>query len=188
MQNESLNIINELQKIYNDVSEWLKFLEAKHATVFAVWTALFIAVVTSDTFQLFDVFYRAIIICIILLGIGINAISFVPLLNRSLLMRKICYKKYSKVDMSNIVFYQSIFVNTYVASKDLQERVNKYKVMLCERFDCTLKELGDTYMKDYMEQIIEVSTVATIKLYFFQISSKYVATVLLLLMLVCIIA
>lgn len=31
--------LDEVQKIYNDVSEWLKFAEAKHAGLFAIWIA-----------------------------------------------------------------------------------------------------------------------------------------------------
>ena len=40
MEENVYNSLEELKCIYTDASEWLKFLEAKHAGLFAVWTAL----------------------------------------------------------------------------------------------------------------------------------------------------
>ena len=50
MERNETETMQEIQNIYTDVSEWLKFAEAKHAGLFAVWTAVLIAVMSIDGF------------------------------------------------------------------------------------------------------------------------------------------
>lgn len=175
----------ELQKIYSDVSEWLKFLEAKHATVFAVWTALLIAIVTTDFGTAISVFWKTTAIVACVLGILINLISFIPFLNNCKLLRYLCHKHYLKKTTDNIVFYQSIFVNTYIKKSETETRLDKYEKQLKQRFDYAT---NNKYLKDYLNQIIDVSTVATVKAYLFQISVSYIMMIALCLILLCVIA
>lgn len=111
--------LDEVQKIYNDVSEWLKFAEAKHAGLFAIWIALLIGVVSTDLFSTLNMTLQVIIIIVILLGSSINLFSFVPFLNRFVWLKNHCFKKYSSIG-ENVVFYQSIFVKTYKDTGELK--------------------------------------------------------------------
>lgn len=167
------NILEEVQKIYNDVSEWLKFLEAKHAALFAVWTALLIAVVTADFFVEAIILWKAVLVIPILVGSMINMISFIPFLNRCKFLRERCYQKY-KTSTDNIVFYQAIFSKTYQSNNSEED---KYKELLEEYFE---REIDDKLTKDYIKQIVEVSTVASIKAYLFSVAVKYTMAVSLL--------
>lgn len=45
------DVLEELRSIYNDVSEWLKFAETKHAALLAGWTAVFAIVAGIDDFR-----------------------------------------------------------------------------------------------------------------------------------------
>lgn len=162
-------MLEEIQKIYNDVSEWLKFLEAKHAGLFAVWTAMFIAIITIDDFWNIDIFIRTAVIIIILIGITINLLSFVPFLNRVLFLKKKCYEKYKK-NKNNMIFYQSIFVSTYSEENKIQDSIEKYKQILSESFP---QEPDGKIINDYIKQIIQVSEVAAIKAYLFNIATTY---------------
>lgn len=67
-----MNPLDEVQKIYNDVSEWLKFAEAKHAGLFAIWMALLIGIVSTDLFLMLNMPLKVMIIIVILLGSSIN--------------------------------------------------------------------------------------------------------------------
>lgn len=164
-----ISVLEEVQKIYSDVSEWLKFLEAKHAGLFAAWTAVLIAVFTLDGFIEWPMFEKAIVIIPILIGCGINLFSFTPFLNRCKLLKSRCYKKYYKY-AGNPVFYQSIFVSTYNDENDMKISIGKYKKILENTFDNTL---DDSLLTDYLKQVIEVSAVGTIKAYLFSIAAGY---------------
>ncbi|MBQ8559670.1 MAG: hypothetical protein IJ439_06800 [Tyzzerella sp.] len=164
------NVLEEIQKIYSDVSEWVKFLEAKHAGLFAFWTALLIAVITSDVFAQMKIFWQLIVLVPIFIGSIINLISFIPFMNRLKWMRKKCYKKYSGLTR-NAVFYCSVFVNTYSEEGDIDKSVEKYCKILKEYF---VQDIEGKLSMDYMKQIIEVSTVATIKAYLFGCATIYI--------------
>jgi hypothetical protein len=177
--------LDEIQKIYTDVSEWLKFAEAKHAGLFAVWTAVFIAYITSDLFTSICTIQNVIIIVIIFIGIGINAFALSPFINRIKCLRKGCYNKYKTYSNDNVVFYQSIFIKTYSENNDVVESLNKYMKVLMDR---GFPNLNDKLVQDYMRQVIEVSTVGTIKVYLFNIATKYVYLIMILLVVALIIA
>ncbi|MCD7990272.1 MAG: hypothetical protein LUK37_00170 [Clostridia bacterium] len=162
--------LDQIKDIYQDINEWLKFIEAKHAGLFAIWIALFVALLSeNEHFSVHLTIYTTLLI-LLLLGAFINLISFMPFLNKSNFIRRICYNSYKKIS-GNKVFYQSVFVDTY--SSDAYNATiscNKYKQLFSTDFDlsCT-----SSLLDDYIRQVIEVSTVATIKTYLFGLSIKY---------------
>lgn len=161
--------IDEIHNIYQDVSEWLKFAEAKHAGLLAMWIALFSAAYSEkELFTHASHYY--ITLLALLFGSFINLFSFSPFLNRQKIIRKLCYNAY-KNNSGNQVFYQSVFIDTYCSdSYSVNQSLNAYKHIFLQNFnspyDCPL-------LDNYITQVIEVSTVCTIKLYLFQISIKY---------------
>lgn len=174
-----VNILEEVQKIYSDVSEWLKFLEAKHAGTFAVWTALLIAVITSDFYSSLTILWKTIFILPILLGSLINLVSFIPFLNKCKYFKKKAYNKY-KDCTDNAVFYQAIFVKSYPGElNESSSAVAKYIEILKTHFGI---EIQDTLTIDYVKQIVDVSTVATIKAYLFSVSVTYTLLIIVIVM------
>ena len=174
-------MLEELQKIYTDVSEWLKFIETKHAAVFAVWTAMLIAVLSIDAFWDLELYKMILILIPLFVGIIINLLAFMPFLNRWTCLKEHCYKIYDNNQSmcNNRVFYQSIFVQTYVSGQGTDAAVVKYKNLFQSSSDSFWQEV---LAEDYMRQIVEVSTVATIKVYLFGISVKYLFGILVLIM------
>lgn len=166
-----MDSLNEVQKIYNDVSEWLKFAEAKHAGLFAIWMALLTGIVSTDL--ILNIEIQIIIVIVILFGSSINLISFVPFLDRSEWLKSNCYLKYSSIG-ENAVFYQSIFVRTY--KNNIEDSIQEYKNILMRR---GLTNLDNKLTIDYLRQIIEVSTVGTIKCYLFNLAIKYTVVAML---------
>lgn len=183
MEKNEAAALQEIQNIYTDVSEWLKFAEAKHAGVFAVWTAALIAIISIDGFLNKITVVKGMILAVILIGILINLISFLPFLNRFTFIKKLCFHKYQSYT-GNSVFYQSLFVDTY-SEKGLQDSVEKYSKILKGK---GLKLCNSELEKDYLKQIIEVSTVGTIKVYLFGIAVTYVFVVLLVCLMAIIVA
>ena len=179
MKEDEVRILQELQTIYADVSEWLRFAEVKHAGLFAVWTAILIAVVNIDSFFNNITIGKTLFIIVILVGIAIDLLAFFPFLNRCEIIKQWCYREYRKYS-GNSLFYQSIFVDTYGA-----DPVNKYSTILTGK-GLVLK--NSELEKDYLKQIVEVSTVGTIKVYLFRIAVLYLLFILILAMIAIIIA
>ena len=125
---------------------------------------------------------QVIIAIILLFGSSINLISFVPFLNRSEWLKSNCYLKYSSIG-ENAVFYHSIFVRTY--KNNIEDSIQEYKNILMRR---GLTNLDNKLTIDYLIQIIEVSTVGTIKYYLFNLAIKYTVAVMFIAIVVLIIA
>ncbi|GFO85837.1 hypothetical protein [Anaerostipes butyraticus] len=164
-----MSAMQEIQYIYKDVSEWLKFAEVKHAGLFAVWTAILISLVSEKDWFNEPLVENTFLLIIAFGGSLINIISFIPFLNRSQYIKEKCYQKYCKY-ANNSVFYQSVFVATY-SKIGIQDSVEKYIRML-EKKGVHFENIQ--LEEDYLKQIIEVSTVATIKIYLFNVAVKYV--------------
>ena len=169
-----MNSLEELKSIYADASEWLKFLEAKHAGLFAVWTAALIAILSSDQFGNISRFYQVIIVAIVCGGLLINIIALAPFLNQHKriknMLQKCTYEKYKMYD-ENAVFYITVFSKTYNTNTDYRaESVRRYKDILQQR---GFQDLDTQFYIDYMMQIIDVSTVGSIKAYLFNLATKY---------------
>lgn len=167
--NQETNIREDLEKIYTDVSEWLKFAEAKHAGLLALWTAFIVAAFSLDKF--YDL-CEQIQICTFIalfLGMMINVLALMPFTNRIRWLKSLCYIRYKKYS-GNLVFYQSVFVSVGKPGLPLNEKADKYKEMLKEEYGCLPQGKLTT---DYIKQIIEVATVASIKIFLFSVSTLY---------------
>lgn len=176
---ENRDNLEELKHIYADVSEWLKFLEAKHAGLFAVWTAVIIALFSTDQFYKLLIWKQVAMVILACVGILISAIALVPFLNQQKILKKciqkMAYNKY-KGYKENTVFYTATFVSTYNTDTDYRnEAFNRYKAILESR---NFEDLDDPLNQDYMNQIIDVSTVGSIKAYLFNVATKYLMLVM----------
>lgn len=160
--------LQEVEKIYQDVSEWLKFAEAKHAGLFAVWVAALSMTVTLDVSQGIAKIFQIALIAAICIGILIELFAFFPFLNRRSFLKRMCYKKYGKYG-GNAVFYQSVFIDTF-SNGNINAAMDKYMEILRRK---GLKTDSCELMKDYVRQIIEVAETGTIKIYLFSIAAKY---------------
>lgn len=164
-QNEQ--VISLAQTIYQDINEWLKFAEAKHAALIAAWIALWIGIISLEVENSYAMVQRVALFCITLCA-AINFLSFFPFLNKSDIIKKLCRKKYYRTS-DNILFYISIFIQ----SAD----PNVYKINFMNSLgDINISSSG--LLDHYLNQIIDVSTVATIKVYLFAISLKLAAAFL----------
>ncbi len=182
----SNNIQEDLEKIYADVSEWVKFAEAKHAAALALWTALIVAVISLDGFaESMKSWVFCAVLIILVIGMLINVVSFVPFLNMSKVMRRVCYWWIDnhKPLNNNLIFYQNIFLMVGGPTLSLQQRCDNYKNKL-KSFNLSIPQ--DVRIDSYIEQIVSVSEVAAIKMFLFDIVARYIF-VLLLLGVVCIV-
>ena len=159
--NDSEQAISLAQTVYQDINEWLKFTEAKHAALLAAWIALWIGIISIDLQYPFTIVRYTALICITLCA-SINFLSFFPFLNKMDILQKLCRQKYDGAS-NNVLFYISIFIQS-------ADR-NAYKVNF-------MNSLGKTNISSfglfdhYLNQIIDVSTVTTIKVYLFALSLK----------------
>lgn len=147
----------DLKEIYQDNINWLNFAELKNGALLTV-SCLFLQISLSiDTLwvkSFFAVVYSIIII--------ITSISFIPFLNSRKFIKNLASKFYSKkysdsFTSKNIVFY----VNIFLSSKDIY--VNAIKYISC-------KDELDRYEMNYVDQIIAISAIASIKYYLFNVS------------------
>lgn len=164
--------IEQLEKIYSDVSEWLKFLELKHAGMLAAWIAVFVAIMSVENTG--EIISIMTIICLV--GISLSIIPFCPFLNQNDLIKNICHKRYCKNVGKNPLFYKDIFVESYTKNRRI-DTLEKYKKMLEIELGITVNTLSE---EAYIAQIVDVSTVATIKAYWFNIVATYTFICLLL--------
>lgn len=170
------NVKDDLEKIYSDVSEWLKFAEAKHAAALALWTALVVGALSSDKFYELAAAWQNCILSLLLIGMAINIVALTPFVNRVEWLKKDCYNKY-KTHSDNLIFYQSIFVSVYTPNSTTDTRVDKYKDILKQEYN---QPITGKLTTDYIKQIVDAATVATIKTYLFSVTSWYLAMILIL--------
>ena len=133
-QTENKNTLEELKNIYSDASEWLKFLEAKHAGLFAVWTALLIALFSADQFYDLQLCGQIVLTLLVCTGILINAVALAPFLNQQKGLKKYiqdkAFSKYKECGES-AVFYISIFVkNCKEKDKKILDNNNFFATVL----------------------------------------------------------
>lgn len=158
------NTLAELKTIYTDISNWLKFAEAKHAA--------FIAVIIGILSLVKDIHETTI--C----GIGIfvtlcmglpSIIAQMPFLNRKDFIRKSVTKYYrNKRINSNILFYLSIYLES-------QKGRQQFKTEYLARMGVSNSE--NIFIDSYLEQIIDISEIATIKYYLFEVAMKMLVVV-----------
>ncbi|MBS6161140.1 MAG: hypothetical protein KIC52_07800 [Firmicutes bacterium] len=178
-------ILEEVQKIYNDISEWLKYAETKNAGVFAVWTAFLIGIATSDIYWELHIYIQILLLFPLLFGLMLTTLTFLPFLNRISFLKQMCYRKYKGTrKQKNILFYQDVFVAAGY-KEDRSEAVEEYRKLFSKKVGRIVQgELVD----EYFQQIVDVSTVAIIKIYLFGISVRYIFILLLIVIIGFIIA
>lgn len=170
-------ILEEVQKIYNDISEWLKYAETKNAGVFAVWTAFLIGIVTSDIYWGLHIYIQILVLFPLLFGLMLTTLTFLPFLNRISFLKQMCYRKYKGTrNLKNIVFYQDVFV-AIGHKEDRTEAVEEYRRLFSQKVGHIVQ--GDL-IDEYLQQIVDVSTVAIMKIYLFGISIRYIFILLLM--------
>ena len=169
-------ILQDLKDIYADVSEWLKFAEAKHTAALAFLSAVIVAVLSTENFYKLDIIYQRAIIILLLLGLLINIFSFLPFTNNIKLLKNDCYRVYSK-EKGNLIFYKSIFVSVGSPDLKLSDKVNNYKNFLKQEYG---QKPQGKLITDYIIQIIQVATVASIKTFLFSIIVKYIVILIIL--------
>lgn len=158
------DVLEELKSIYNDVSEWLKFAEAKHAALLAGWTAIFAIVAGIDDFRVSCPKVYFAVLIVIMLGIVGNIVAFIPFVNRCKWISKKCFTHYEKKSGNNCIFYQDIFIKSY--NKESDEYANVFNKL-------SNLEIQSKLEKDYVSQIVNVAKVATIKTYMFYLAAVY---------------
>lgn len=158
------DVLEELRSIYSDVSEWLKFAEAKHATLLAGWTAVFAIVAGIDDFRVSCPKVYFAILIVIVIGLMGNIAAFIPFVNRCEWISKKCFNHYEKETNDNCIFYQAIFIKSYNKKSD------EYAKIFNELSDLPIQSKLE---KDYVSQIVNVAKVATIKTYMFYLSAVY---------------
>lgn len=185
--NNNTNLKEDLEKIYADISEWLKFAETKHAAALALWTALIVAVMTEEIVTSINFTYYCILVILLIAGMLLDVVSFIPFLDRKKLIANKCYKRIKKKTTitDNLVFYQNIFLVAGSPKLALDIRVENYKNKLKLQYNAIPQ---DVIINAYIEQIVSVATVATIKVYLFNIVARYILCLVLAAILCIIIA
>lgn len=186
MKEDERQALEEAQKIYADVSNWLNFCELKHAGMFAAYIALFIAVLQLETSICIGA--RIAVLSAILVCVVINGLSFIPFLNQSKWIVRKCRNVIRINGNENKVFYQSIFARSVRIKNDKAvDSRNDYKQLFMKEFPGKILQPG-SLLDNYLDQIVDISMVVSIKAYLFSIACKFSVLVIFfcIVMLVCI--
>lgn len=167
-------MLEELKDIYKENIEWLSFAELKNGALLTI-SGVLLGIINQYLEKDFIILYEYL--C--LLVIFICALSFVPYLNTNKFIvkniRKECLKKGYKncIEARNIIYYNCIFMSTkndYIqALKDIILNDNQYAINKLE--------------ENYIDQIYQISTIASIKYYLFKLALIIFGIILIALML-----
>lgn len=171
------NFIDNLKEIYNENIQWLNFAELKNGALLTLVIAI-LNIVAQANFSLFIKNFFIIYLALIAL---ICLSSFIPFLNKNRWIRKYAINKYTKgyngsLLSKNIIFYIEIFI----------DGKEKYRKALREVLNKGNSYTFSTLEENYIEQIIQISAIASIKYYIFKIAIE-LFSIMSLLMIVCII-
>lgn len=142
-----------MKAIYEDVSEWLKFGEAKNAAL----TTFLLFIMNLLVEKQLEIYTIPSIYIVSLLGLGscltLNLCSYVPFITRSKptqwLIKRYCMRRCIK---ENVVFYMTLAC--------MDEKIFKDRLGL--RGERTFLE------ESYIQQVLSVSQVAAAKYMFFE--------------------
>ena len=150
-----MNSTQEIKDIVSDISEWLKFAEAKHVTLVASGIALL--AICVDKFGKID--WKIITIIIgSFISLIPSIIAQIPLCNQSKFLIYRTYKHYSKRTIEvNHIFYLSIFIRT---QEDREKLLQDYYCI----FGADSKNI---LFNDYLSQALSLAQVASIKYFLF---------------------
>lgn len=174
---DTKSAVQELKDIYSDISDWLKFAEAKHAAFIAAGIAI-VAVILDKFKEVNSQSVSAILVLILCMFPSL--FSQIPFLNQNKTLINIVVKHYCKSNIAkNNVFYLSIFIRSQIDCDAFRtEYLNEIGVT----------EFDDALVNSYLDQIIDVSKVASIKYWLFDFAVKILCVVLVFVLLFCVIA
>ena len=160
----SEEIKQTLKSIYDENIQWLTFAELKNGALLTIMVAIIGIISQIDMSLWVKSFFMVYSIVIILICI----FSFIPFLNQKELVKKCAkcwYKKTYKGSFAsnNIVFYAEIFTD----GKENYKRAVKKILNLNASYSFSAIE------KNYIEQIIQISTISSIKYYIFKMASIF---------------
>lgn len=149
----------ELKAIYDENIQWLNFAELKNGALLTMMLAL-LGIITQIEMSIyittFFAVFSIVIACICIL-------SFVPFSNRLKFLSNYIKEEYAKkntgsLNSKNIIFYVEIFVD----GKD------RYKEALIKVLNQNSNYPFSLLEENYIEQILQISTIASIKYYLFK--------------------
>lgn len=150
-----------IHNLYEDTAKWLTFAEAKHVALITLMS--FIITALLDKFSIFKSVPQVMIYTLIGLSILIILISissFIPFFNLRKALIKASYNHYKPQNTRNVLFYISIFCMS-------QEGIDTYEEALVQKMLATNNSFNNIE-KEYIHQIKDLSTVASIKYYLFE--------------------
>lgn len=166
MNERETKTIEILRNIYDDISRWLVYAEAKHVALITI--SLFFLTQFFDNFELFFRLSPPIII-IILFGLAcvtlvMSFFSFIPFLNHARFMKYFASCIYKKYHSKNGLFYLSVFLMEYREENGYENYIKmKWNINVLTPLE-----------EDYIQQIKEVSQVVTIKNAIFKLEALFV--------------
>lgn len=148
--------MEEIKSIYEDNCRWLTFAEAKHTVLIALNTALLALLMTKDARQLLNNHY-IVIVLLCLCSMSISVSSLLPFSNQNKILNSIVCKYYSRSNsVDNVIFYKEIFLMETQYFEKLKEKTGISEYTIMER--------------EWIKQIMEISSIATIKVALFKLA------------------
>ncbi|WP_283696696.1 hypothetical protein [Clostridium perfringens] len=156
---------NRLTSILHDVTDWLKFAEAKNLLIItfnSAWLAFYIKKIFDSSTTNKNLYMVLSSICI--LALITSFISFIPKMFKSKFIDSFIKRNVGEITCEdNLLFYKDI------SKYSVEEYFNAFNR---DFFDGKLdnEELNYKYEKTIIKQIIAISTIAYEKYYIFNIS------------------
>ena len=154
-------VLTELKDIYNDNIAWLNFAEVKNGALLTLT-----GIILTTFYNLSNcIWLKSIFVSLCIFIILINVCSFIPFLNNNILVKKLAKKYYqwckfkSTNKQNNIIFYVSVFLS--------DNDTNEYENVILHFFNANNLS---PIQKNYIEQIKQISIIASIKYFFFTIA------------------
>lgn len=156
-------IEEKLKYIYDDIYRWLVFAEAKNLSTVTICLVI-IGDVLSNNFNVNSRWFPVSLCIVVFFSLACILLicSMIPFLNNNKLVKKYVKKKYCKYNLStNTIFYGSIF---------FKHINNTYKNIVMQLYNNNTNL--NKFEEDLLQQIEETSTVALIKICFFDATLK----------------
>lgn len=157
-EEKTLELKDILKETYKDVTEWLKFAEAKNGillTVIGVFLFGLLRLLSSELEWILPLENTLLLVILILSSnLIVVLISYFPMLN---IMKK--SKKNMVHSERNLIFYKDIALFTK----------EEYIETLEKKYNIKVTKQEEPFIKDQIDQIIALSQIAVQKYMFFRI-------------------
>lgn len=148
----------EIKKIYEENIQWLNFAELKNGALLTLCVATLGFIIQLNL----NVCLKNIAIIFVMIILLICICSFIPFLNQNKYIKKLAYKSYSKKYNSSLIDNNVIFyVNIFLSNKQVYKKALKD---ILEKPNYSFSKLDN----NYLNQIIQISTIASIKYFIFK--------------------